>query len=549
MDSSVIMQEKSKVIAGLAIILVAVSILISNNILTGDISKEDSLRILEQGTLMLEEPLDNECNPRISQGGAINYIGDVNCDGSIGGPDLDAINGIIGGFQTECIPISDCSSLDLNGDGSVGGPDYDIVNAVIGGFSVEISLPNVLELVSLDQESKIIVLRTIKDTGIPISGIRVCIGPCEPVYAGNELYNVNDVLFNKQYDISNPSGEVTFRYEGSPGTYNIEFKTLGSDFAGVNVPEITRSVILNICGAGQVYNPTTGLCETPCIPSCTNKCLGWSDGCGGICPANEGAICINPEINDPGNCKAVECISDSLRLYFSFNNQQKPLEDLSDNPVFPSSITSNGVVYCSSCGINGGAYTSTGEANYKIRVGCGGCGMPAKLNGPYGTLNIWVKTDGNWGVDGGSEETIIKGSAALISSVDSATNFGYLLAMRYDGKVYAQNRGGVGPVSFSLGTNNLFDNQWHNIAYTYSKNAGETNRIYVDGYEEGSGVNSAGWGYSGNSYLYIADSVSLYMEEFAGTFDEVRVYNRQLNPLEIKGIVCAKDPAKLICSA
>src|SRR3989344_4994711 len=102
MDSSVIMQEKSKVIAGLAIILVAVSILISNNILTGDISKEDSLRILEQGTLMLEEPLDNECNPRMSQGGAINYIGDVNCDGSIGGPDLDAINGIIGGFQTEC---------------------------------------------------------------------------------------------------------------------------------------------------------------------------------------------------------------------------------------------------------------------------------------------------------------------------------------------------------------------------------------------------------------------------------------------------------------
>ncbi len=55
-----------------------------------------------------------------------------------------------------------------------------------------------------------------------------------------------------------------------------------------------NQVTETICSSGQKCNPSTGKCNTN-TPDCTNKCQGWDNGAGGICPAPVGG----------GSCEAL----------------------------------------------------------------------------------------------------------------------------------------------------------------------------------------------------------------------------------------------------
>lgn len=150
-----------------------------------------------------------------------------------------------------------------------------------------------------------------------------------------------------------------------------------------------------------------------------------------------------------------------------------------------------------------------------------------------GTWSAWVKTDGNWGIDGGSGGTSVKGSATVINRHNaSGSRAGLNLFINADGYVNAQAKDPSSMVCSFGGTIDVTDNQWHHVAVVFRKNAGEQIITYVDSNPDGSGTNSADWDFE-NQDETIADSPDNFWEEFAGSIDDVQVYNRELSTDEI----------------
>jgi hypothetical protein len=80
----------------------------------------------------------------------------------------------------------------------------------------------------------------------------------------------------------------------------------------------------------------------------------------------------------------------------------------------------------------------------------------------------------------------------------------------------------------------IWNDRWHHVAGTYD---GKMVRLYVDGIEEGSGTPTTltiGYGLSTSNNLYIGRYAVNCVPKFGGDIDDVRIWNRALNPAEIK---------------
>jgi hypothetical protein len=86
----------------------------------------------------------------------------------------------------------------------------------------------------------------------------------------------------------------------------------------------------------------------------------------------------------------------------------------------------------------------------------------------------------------------------------------------------------------TIAANKIWDDRWHHVAGTYD---GAKVRLYVDGIQQGNGTPTTlaiGYGLPTNNNLFIGSYGVDCVAKFGGDIDDVRIWNRALNPAEIK---------------
>jgi hypothetical protein len=157
-----------------------------------------------------------------------------------------------------------------------------------------------------------------------------------------------------------------------------------------------------------------------------------------------------------------------------------------------------------------------------------------KLDSPKGTWSAWVKTDGQWGVDGGSGGTTVRGHCVVLSRHNAtASREGCHIIISADGVVEFQYKSATQGQQATINSSiSVIDNNWHHIAATYDQSMGGEIKLYVDGVLQGTGTSEWPWWFN-NQPLLVADSPDVWWEEFAGTIDDVQIYNVILSATDI----------------
>jgi hypothetical protein len=154
-----------------------------------------------------------------------------------------------------------------------------------------------------------------------------------------------------------------------------------------------------------------------------------------------------------------------------------------------------------------------------------------------GTWALWVRTDGKWGSDNKSGESKM-GCAVLMSRCDLEGSLrGATLGLRPDGRPFlqlkaAKDSGSLRKVCDIWSSTGVTDGRWHHVSAVFSRQAGGSSIIYVDGKRVAGSRNTAGWAFAGQP-LVIGGSKDPFWEEFKGAIDDVRVYSRALSAKEI----------------
>ena len=155
------------------------------------------------------------------------------------------------------------------------------------------------------------------------------------------------------------------------------------------------------------------------------------------------------------------------------------------------------------------------------------------------TVSFWMKSTGLWGSDGdsgGAEQ----GTAEIINRhgpVASSSGFAIYQHASSSGRIGMAAKSGDSYSVNMVGTSNLSDNNWHHVVGIYNRASGGTNYLYIDGIEENHTDSIVDWSFN-NQDVYIGDSPDAWWEEWNGTIDEVRIYNRSLSGAEINKSFC-----------
>jgi len=134
------------------------------------------------------------------------------------------------------------------------------------------------------------------------------------------------------------------------------------------------------------------------------------------------------------------------------------------------------------------------------------------------SVSLWVKTDGNLDSD------------VPVCWGDNSTNKGYGIAMgtAFGNPKGFKHFGWANDISISY---NYPNDQWFHITGTYD---GDTAIFYVNGNEIKRGNKS--WD-TGQHYFLIGKNLNDNSNDhFNGDIDEIRIYNRELNPQEVNTI-------------
>lgn len=152
-----------------------------------------------------------------------------------------------------------------------------------------------------------------------------------------------------------------------------------------------------------------------------------------------------------------------------------------------------------------------------------------------GTYYLWFKSDGDWNVDGGDQGNTIKGRAALITNETLTGEFGVNIFLDPTGEIRAIFRGAAQEASVCVTPNgtSYLDDQWHNLVVTFGNANGYLNKVFVDGTQVSSCTNTTELVY-GSGDIIIGDSNDPFNEEFKGLIDDVRIYNFDRDPIQIK---------------
>lgn len=140
------------------------------------------------------------------------------------------------------------------------------------------------------------------------------------------------------------------------------------------------------------------------------------------------------------------------------------------------------------------------------------------------TLSAWIKTTSN-------ENQVV------CSKYDWIEDKGYFLRM-IDGKVSFGGRNNGNEFSEAVGFDNINDGQWHHVLGIVQQNEWQ---IYVDCQGQGTFISSANTPDLTNSVPFMVGRLSIptgsgELRFFEGTVDDVRIYNRRLDQLEIDSL-------------
>jgi hypothetical protein len=150
-----------------------------------------------------------------------------------------------------------------------------------------------------------------------------------------------------------------------------------------------------------------------------------------------------------------------------------------------------------------------------------------------GTICLWMKTDGNWGVDGGSGGVGTKGTATILQRGDAASqNNGTHIAMSAGGTFQGLNKT-TSTICTATSAGVYNDNVWHRVCWVYDKDNTATSQLYVDGIADGSCVNTATWNFS-SQVITLGDTPSnTFWEEYYGNMAEIDWYEFQMTAAQV----------------
>jgi hypothetical protein len=172
----------------------------------------------------------------------------------------------------------------------------------------------------------------------------------------------------------------------------------------------------------------------------------------------------------------------------------------------------------------GGALSFNGSSNVVSM------GKPAALNLTHvGTIACWVKYD-NTTAAGSSKWPMILGNGDWDADVN-----GYLFALNSEagneGQVIFEILNGSGGV-FVVSTAKYGNSAWHHLCGTWN---GSALTLYVDGVSVGTTPQTAD-AVSGANPFVIGRNAAAADGFFAGSVDDVRVYNRALSATEVAAL-------------
>lgn len=144
----------------------------------------------------------------------------------------------------------------------------------------------------------------------------------------------------------------------------------------------------------------------------------------------------------------------------------------------------------------------------------------ADFNSTLGTITFWLRTVGEVATDPGNEGALI---------FDRRTGEGGTVIVLHDnGKLFEQHTwSGV------QGTNRVDDGNWHHVAITYDQNSPGSIAIYVDGALDTANNDASPWTWPVGQQIELGTSHDPWWRSFNGFLDDLRVYNRRLDPAEI----------------
>jgi len=113
------------------------------------------------------------------------------------------------------------------------------------------------------------------------------------------------------------------------------------------------------------------------------------------------------------------------------------------------------------------------------------------------------------------------------------------------GNIVVQAAGGGAHVNSFQSTRTINDGLWHHIAYVYDQSASGAITLFIDGVQDATQVNSAGWNWPPAQPIELGRSHDGYWRIFNGSMDDVRVYNTMLTGQQIADVFIG-DSASLV---
>lgn len=200
-------------------------------------------------------------------------IGDCDNNGLIEIPDMSCLNDIIGGRQPQCLPIADCTNMDLNADGKYDAEDIAIIQdylstQVLGGsLAGFLQVPKAIEVTEGSAGSNQLIVKVLSQNGRGRSGIAIMASSLTDGLTISQIPN---------YVVTEGDGIAIFDYTLTGyGQFQVSFTTTETSIGPYNIPSVTTTYTIN----NQI-----------CFPD--GKCQGQenSDNCIVDCPLVPSAV-------------------------------------------------------------------------------------------------------------------------------------------------------------------------------------------------------------------------------------------------------------------
>ncbi len=140
------------------------------------------------------------------------------------------------------------------------------------------------------------------------------------------------------------------------------------------------------------------------------------------------------------------------------------------------------------------------------------------------SITAWVKTTEDGGMNG----------KYIVAYGTIAGGQGYLFGVYSGGRLVFTQVGSA----IDSGATVINDDVWHHVAVT--DNGVDTEKVYVDGIERGSGYLSPTTVLNGVGYIGISDQGN---DAISGEIDDVRIYDRALTAVEVAALAAGTQPA------